>query len=99
MATFNFLLKRFKSLSPLDPERDWLVLVILSVIMLSGIIVWNAWAFDTVVNGGVIGSPASSTPPIFNQSALDAIRTVFDNRATEETKYTSDVYHYIDPSQ
>ena len=89
----------FRSLSTIDPERDWIVLLILAFIALVIIIVWNAYAFDTVAGGGVIGKPATSSAPVFSQSSLDAIRTVFSDRAAEEAKYASDVYHYTDPSQ
>ena len=44
---FNSLSKRVHSLSRLDPERDWLVLLISSALILIIIVVWNAWAFDT----------------------------------------------------
>lgn len=96
---FNFLIKRIRSFSQLDPERDWIILLIASGIALTGIIVWNAWIFDTIATGGVIGSPMPNATPVFNQSSLDAIHTIFTSRAREEANYVSDVYHYIDPSQ
>jgi len=95
---FNFLAKRIRAFSHLDPERDWIVLIIISTIAFIIIVVWNAWAFDTVAGGGVIGSTAANTPPVFNQTSLDTIHTIFADRAAEEEKYVSDVYHYIDPS-
>ena len=91
--------KRLRSLAPLDPERDWIVMFLVSIIALSGIIVWNAWAFDTVANGGTIGTPVATTTPVFNQSSLETIRTIFDSRAAEEAKYASKLYQYVDPSQ
>jgi hypothetical protein len=96
---FSHLSNRMRSLSSADPDRDWIILLIIATITLTGIVVWNAYAFDTVANGGVIG-PASTAPaPVFSQSSLDAIHTVFSNRAAEETKYLLDTYHYADPSQ
>jgi len=83
----------------LDPARDWIVALILSVIALAGIIVWNAWAFDTIANGGVIGTPSTNVQPSFNQASLDAIHTIFDSRAAEEAKYVAGVYRFADPSQ
>ena len=82
-----------------SPMRDWLTLLICGTIALAGIIVWNAWAFDTVANGGTIGSSATSTPAVFDKSSLDAIHNVFVNRAAEEAKYRTGVYRYADPSQ
>lgn len=97
------LLDRFKqrmhSLSAIDPERDWIILLILSVIVLAAIVVWNAFVFDTVVRGGVIGTPPQNSAPVFSQSSLDAIHEIFANRAAEEEKYLSDGYHYADPSR
>ncbi len=83
----------------IDPARDWLVLLTLSVIALAGIVVWNVWTFDTVASGGSIGATVTETPPIFNRSSIDAIHTIFDSRASEEAKYVTGAYHYIDPSQ
>jgi hypothetical protein len=82
-----------------NPPRDWLVLITLSAIALACIVVWNAWAFDTVASGGIIGSVATSSPPVFSSSSLDEINTVFTNRATEEEKYETGSYHFADPSQ
>ncbi len=82
-----------------NPVRDWGVILTFGAISFSIILVWNAWAFNTVVNGGVIGSSATSTTSDFNRKSLDSIRTILDNRATEDNKYKTDVYHFIDPSQ
>jgi hypothetical protein len=81
------------------PARDWLVLIIFSILALVGIVVWNVWAFDTVANGGVIGAPVTGTPTVFNQTSLDTIHTIFVNRAAEEEKYEKGVYRFPDPSQ
>ena len=83
----------------INPVRDWLALITLSAIILGGVIVWNAWVFETVVGGGVIGSAATSSPPVFSNASLDTINTVFANRAAEEEKYASSTYHFVDPSQ
>lgn len=91
-------LQSMRSLATIDPERDWIILLILSSISIIVIIVWNVYAFQTVVSGGVIGKPTTTTAPVFSQSSLDAIRTVFTNRAAEEAKYASSTYQYADPS-
>lgn len=102
MNTFNFIgsfLKRLRVGAREDPVRDWLVLVTFSMIAFASIVVWNVWAFDTVASGGVIGAPATGAPPVFSRSSLDAIHTVFANRAEEQAKYVTGVYRYADPSQ
>ena len=83
----------------LNPTRDWLALLTLSAIVLAGIIVWNVRAFDIVANGGVIGTSATSTPPVFSQASLDSIHVIFANRAAEEAKYETGDYRFADPSQ
>ncbi len=83
----------------LDPTRDWLTMLTLSAILFAGIIVWNAWTFDTVASGGVIGAPVTGSTPVFSHSTLDAIHAIFTARATEEAKYQTGVYTYADPSQ
>ena len=82
-----------------DPVRDWLAMITFSAVALAGIVVWNVWAFDTVASGGVIGAPAPATTPMFNNSSLDAIHSIFATRVAEEAKYLSGVYRYVDPSQ
>lgn len=93
------LFARLRIFSRLDPARDWIVLLIVAAMVLVSIVVWNVWAFDTVSRGGVIGTPATSTPPLFDRSSLDAVHAIFVNRAVEEEKYISGVYTFADPSQ
>ena len=99
ITSLNSFSKSLHFSSHPDPERDWLVLCIVSMIVLASIVVWNAWAFDIATSGGVIGAPATSTSPIFSQASLDSVHNIFVNRAAEEAKYMSNVYHFADPSQ
>lgn len=82
-----------------DPVRDWLTLLTLSAITFICIVVWNVWVFDTVTQGGTIGTATTTTPMTFNRSSIDSIHAVFEKRATEEAKYVTGVYRYGDPSQ
>ena len=97
--SFNSFLKRLRSHATVDPVRDWLILLSVSLIILVGIIIWNVWAFETVAGGGTIGAPATKTPAVFNNSSLYTIHTILENRAAEEAKYKTGVYRYADPSQ
>lgn len=91
-------LKYFQRTARLDPERDWLMLIMLGTTVLFGVIMWNVWAFNIVAEGGVIGKTTTSTAPTFNQASLDTLRSVFVNRAAEEGKYLNNGYTYVDPS-
>lgn len=102
MNIFDTVISPLRRLRPgglQDPARDWFVLLISSVIVLAGIIVWNVWAFDTVASGGAIGSAEPKAAPLFSRATLEDIRTIFADRAAEEAKYVTGVYRYADPSQ
>lgn len=83
----------------MDPVRDWLTLVTATAIAFVGIVVWNMWAFDTVVSGGVIGTPVLQAPKSIDRSSIEDVRAVLEKRAEEKTKYDSGIYRYADPSQ
>jgi hypothetical protein len=91
-------LARLRYGKDIDPARDWIALLTLSLIIFAGILVWNAWAFDTVVGGGVIGSQSVAEKPLFNSDSLTQINAVFTARSAEEGKYVTGVYQYADPS-
>lgn len=95
---FSTLLKRIKFLNRLDPARDWIVLLIISILVLVCIVVWNAWAFDMIANGGTIGSSATSTQPVLKSATIGDVHSIFEKRAAEEVNYMSGVYQYADPS-
>ncbi len=95
----NSFLKRLRAGAHQDPVRDWILALIFSTIVLAGVIVWNAWAFDTVSRGGIIGSVATSPSQVLTNSSLDAIHSVFEKRAAEEAKYRTGTYRFVDPSQ
>lgn len=99
MSSIYSFLKRFRRSTHLDPARDWFVLMTISTIALAGIIVWNAWAFDTVANGGIIGGSVTRVPQVFTSTSLDAIHTIFTSRSQEQAKYVTGTYRYADPSQ
>lgn len=91
--------KRFRSNAFRDPERDWVGMLVIAVTAFVGIVVWNIWTFETVANGGVIGTATTSPAALLNHSSLDAVDAVFSNRSDEEAKYRTGVYRYTDPSQ
>lgn len=99
MKRFSFSLERVEYESRLNPARDWFAILGAFALGFAAVLAWNISAFDTVAEGGVLGGAATSTPPVFSQSSLDTIHTVFANRAAEEAKYVTGVYRYADPSR
>ncbi len=98
LSSSRSLLNRLHKQTQIDPVRDWFVLLTVFVLALASIIVWNVWTFDRVASGGVIGRVELPTSAVFNQTSLDTVRTIFENRASEEAKYRTGVYQYTDPS-
>lgn len=96
--SIGLFLRRLRSGARLDPIRDWLVLLTLSMMAFVGIIVWNVWAFDTIARGGTLGAPVAGTSEVFSRASLDSIRAIFAERASEEAKYVTGVYRFADPS-
>ena len=92
-------LKRLRVGTHQDPARDWIVSLIFSSIVLTGIIIWNAWVFDAVSRGVVIGSVATSSPQVLKNSSMSVINGLFEKRAAEEVKYETGAYRFVDPSQ
>ena len=96
---FGSFIKRPHSNASIDPERDWLMLLTVAMVAFVGIIVWNVWAFDTVADGGTIGAVTTKAPAVFDNSSLDTIHSIFENRAAEEAKYRTGTYRFAGPSQ
>jgi len=92
------ILKRLRHVARPNPMRDWFALLALASVALVGIVVWNVWAFKTVADGGSIGAPAAKTSSATDQSMLNAVHELLQNRAAEEAKYATGVYRYTDPS-
>ena len=84
-----------------DPERHWALLLVVAFVAFFGTVVWNVWAFETVVSGESIPSnvPVALVKEADNESALISVRTFFERRAAEEAKYVNGGYSYTDPSQ
>lgn len=84
----------FKYGDRLKPERDWLVLVSISAILLLGSLAWNAWLFLRVTNGDAIGT--ATAPQSLNPASIDSVNALFQQRANIETEYKN--AHFVDPS-
>lgn len=91
--------KKIRSAPRIDPVRDWIWLLSAFLVAFACIVVWNAWAFDRIASGGVIGTAVPTEASTFNPSTLDTIRKIFETRAAEEQKYKTGVYRFDDPSK
>ena len=93
------LLKKLRYGDRIHAERDWLMLVFVSflVLVISGL--WNLAAFQQVAAGGTLTSPPATTPAVFDHTSLTAVEQVFIDRAAAETKYATGAYVFTDPSK
>ena len=81
-----------------DPARDWLTLLGFAALFFSIILVWSIWTFDTAAKGGIIGSTPAPSSPALQTASLKVVQAIFASRATEEMKYASGTYSFVDPS-
>ena len=82
-----------------DPVRDWLALLSVAAFILSIILVGSARLFDTTASGGSIAPVAATTTPVFDESMLQSVRSIFAQRAAQEEEFASGTIHFTDPSQ
>jgi hypothetical protein len=80
----------------LSPQRDWLVILTLTFLLLIGSCAWNAWTFTRLQNGEMLTVSSTHTTSDFDPSQLTAVQTLFAARAVEEAKYQNE-YHFVDP--
>lgn len=83
----------------MDPVRDWIAVVTMSILILIGIIVWNVWAFETIAAGGTLGKTTVPPSVSFTPSSLSSVTSIFSTREEEQNKYLTGVYRFADPSQ
>ena len=83
----------------LRPVRDWFILLGLFATLLAASALWNLWFYQGVRAGADVTPPAGAVAPVFSQASLEALKAIFADRATEEDKYTSGAYSFIDPSR
>ncbi len=88
------LLNFFKYGARLRPARDWYVLLVLFSVALGVSIAWNLWLFEQITKGQTIGGPPPAPAP---QIQLDTVKALFEQRAAERARYTSE-YRFVDPS-
>ena len=83
----------------MNPERDWNILLIGTIVLLALIVGWHVWAFGTVVTGGTLGNAGHGASPAAKTSVLDTIPAYLEQRRAEDANYVNGTYRFADPSQ
>ncbi|HEX2792190.1 MAG TPA: hypothetical protein VHO23_00515 [Candidatus Paceibacterota bacterium] len=78
------------------PQRDWFMFLSAAALLLALSVGWNVWIFYTAATGGQVGDTAPAAAP--DTSSFDAVRALFEERATEEARYRTE-YRFVDPSR
>lgn len=92
--------KNIRRLSRPDIIRDWFIIMSGASLVLIGIVAWNMWEFNTILNGGTLNAPAANVASSSSvRPSLDSVHALFENRAAEEAVYTSSAVRFADPSQ
>lgn len=82
-----------------DPTHSWRLFMRAFMLATIALTAWNVWIYTRVAGGETIDASAVQTPPVLDESSLNVVHTVLDNRAVEEAKYADGAYRYTDPSQ
>jgi hypothetical protein len=93
------ILSRLKNVSKRlfsqNPERDWFLLFIVTLVLMVVSILWNMWFFAHIEEGsGVILQEGAS----LEAYSATRVHEIFDMRAAEASRYGTD-YSFIDPSR
>ncbi|MGH7175171.1 MAG: hypothetical protein ACREGR_02330 [Minisyncoccia bacterium] len=83
----------------IDPERDWLILLVTVLLLLAASAIGNALLYRAAVVGAPIVGAGPASASGVSQDALDKAEAALSDRATEEQKYESGTETFIDPSQ
>lgn len=99
MITLASLKKRLKlphAPGGMNPARDWLVVLALSLLLIVGSVAWNVSFFVRALNDEAASLQAGDTL-VPAASVLPALRSTFEARAQEAARYESAVF--VDPSR
>lgn len=78
------------------PTRDWQLLVGLFVVLICALAGIAALAYRSAVTR--METPLAQRAAVTNTSAGQHLKSLIDNRTTEEGKYRQGAYTYVDPS-
>jgi hypothetical protein len=80
----------------LRPERDWLVLLAVGLVLVVASLGWHLLTFRKVVEGEVLEPGAANMIP--KAARVETVTAHFDARALEAARYMSE-YRFVDPSR
>jgi hypothetical protein len=101
MKNFDQIIHTFGSVfsygPKLHPTRDWSFLIIVTALIVTLSIGWNAWLFIEAETGKLSASAAALPNHTNAPINVSGVQSVFQKRATEESSYQS-AYNFVDPS-
>ncbi|MDR3547204.1 MAG: hypothetical protein P4M11_02810 [Candidatus Pacebacteria bacterium] len=81
----------------LRPDRDWLMLLSATFVVLLASIIWSVWFFVTVGHGTPASGVKAPTSTQSSAAAVVNVQNVFKDRAAEDLNYQK-TYTFVDPS-
>ena len=89
---FNSFIKKIRDGARPNPSRDWGLLIILFVAIFIIIVVSSIVTFQKIINGDRGEASAKVSSQVFDRSATDTLRTLFEQRAVEVEKYKIELH-------
>ncbi len=96
--SFNLdaFLKRFSYGARLRPERDWLLLLLVAVLLVVLSVAWNFWLFRSIEQGASLGESGTGRAGL-DERSVEPVREVFQSREVEQGRFRNE-YRFVDPS-
>jgi type II secretory pathway component PulC len=97
LSSLSNYLKAFRYTGRLRPERDWLMVLLVTFVLLLVSISWNVWFFINLVHGENVTPVAQVPHTVSSAAAVTNVQNIFKARATEQNNYQQ-TYTFVDPS-
>lgn len=97
LNTVTRYLKKISYGDRLRPFRDWVVIVVVTLLLIAAVASWSYFLFVRISNGEMLGATPNATSEEANTS-LETVQSTFAERATERAHYRAD-YRFVDPSR
>lgn len=97
ISTFFLSLLKTKGATRLNPQRDWIVVLIGGLILILSSVWWNTWFFfSTLHDASVVLTPVHEEN--IDTAVIEKAKVFFETRAQEAQRYKTE-YRFIDPSK